>query len=62
MKEQELRERAAIAAMQGLLAGVTSNPTLIENFGLSAKRQGMCMTELISEVAVCYADSLIKRL
>ena len=57
-----MRERAAIAAMQSLLAGITSNPALIENFTLSARKNGMSVPELIADLAVGYAESLTERL
>jgi len=53
---------AAIAAMQGLLTAIISQPLLTEQYYLYAKKEGKSVGESIAEYAVGYADALIKEL
>ena len=62
MTREELRQTAAIAAMQGMITAVAGSPLILENWARSAGRDGKSVSELICIYSVDYADNLIKAL
>lgn len=66
MTKEELRQKAAIAAMQGMLSG--SGPGLVgkaymmENWAKSASKRGKAFCKIVCEYAVNYADLLVDEL
>lgn len=55
---QDVRERAAIAAMQGL----TSNRVYADNMARKSKENGFKFSEAVSEDAIEMADALVEQL
>ena len=58
---QDLRERAAIAAMQGFITTMQSLETL-NAYNRTAFSKGQETREFVAEAAVTYADALVAEL
>lgn len=56
------REKFAESAMQGLIAGISSDPTTMENFVDGADEQDIGPSERLVRAAVKYADALLAEL
>lgn len=62
MTKEELRQKAAISAMQAMLTGLTNNPSLAVSWSESAAKDKKVVSDLVAEFSVTYADKLVAEL
>lgn len=60
--DNEVRVNAAIAALQGILAGAVSNTMIMSGLKQEAEREKKSVESIVAQHSVMYANALLKEL